>query len=144
MLNILSFDKSLLKSFLNHDLKRTCRKTWLLVVLFLVGGWCIATAEIERFLSNESLPVLCLKDDLILISNTGYQFEKPVSNRLHKASVFAPLLPWKIKSDAVLVNSLFSGETFLAILVIMLFFYYYRAISGDEEGASSFTEPFNS
>lgn len=140
----MSFDKSLLKLFRNHDLKGTCRITWLLMALFLVGGCCITSAEIQKFISTESFPALCLKDNLVLISNAGYRFEKPVSNRLHKASVFAPLLPWKLKSDAVLVNSLFSGETFLAILVIMLFFYYYRANGEDEEDASSFTELLNS
>lgn len=138
------FDKSLLKSFRNHHLKRTCRKTWLLMVLFMAGGCCITSAEIKRFLSTESLPVLCLKDDLVLINNTGYRFEKPVSNRVHKASVFAPLLPWQLKSDTLLVNSIFSGETFLAILIIMLFFYYYHATDEDGDGASSFTEPLNS
>lgn len=144
MLNILSFDKSLLNPFRNRDLKRTSRIIWLLMALFLVGGCCITSAEIQKFISTESFPALCLKDDLVLISNTGYRFEKPVSNRLHKASVFAPLLPWKLKSDAVLVNSSFSGETFLAFLVIILFFYYYRANGEDEESASSFTEPLSS
>lgn len=138
------FDKSLLKSFRNHDLKRTCRKTWLLMALFLMGGCCITSAEIKKFFSTESLPVLCLEDDFVLISNTGYRLQKPVSNRLHKASVFAPLIRWKFKSDALLVNSIFSGETFLAILVIMLFFFYYHATDEDGEDTSSFTEPLNS
>lgn len=128
MLHILSFDKS----FLNLDLKRSYRKTWLLIAIFLVGGCIISTTEIKRYLFSESSPVLCLEDDLILITNTGYRFQKPVSNRLHKASVFAPLFPWKLKSDVALSNSFFSGETFLAILVIILFFYYYH--STGEEG----------
>ena len=139
MLHILSFDKS----FLNNDLKRNCRKIWLLIVLFLVGGCFITTTDIKKCFFVESWPVLCLEDELTLIINTGYRFQKPVFNRLHKASVFSPLGPWKLKTDAALSNSLFSGETFLSNLVIILFFYYYHSSGEDGENASSFSERFN-
>lgn len=108
MLHILSFDNL----FLNDDWKRTCRKIWLLIALFLVGGCFISNTEIKKGLFIVPSPTLCLEDDLTVITNTGNRFQKPISNRLHKASLFSPLYPWKLKSDVALKNSFFSRETF--------------------------------
>jgi len=135
MLQILQFDKSFRN---NNDWKRIYRKIWLLIALFLVGGCFISNTEIKKGLFIDPSPTLCLEDDLTLITNTGYRFQKPSSNRLHKASLFFPLYPWKLKSDAALKNSFFSGETFLPILVIILFFYFYRLTGEDGKNASSF------
>ena len=123
MLHILSLDKL----FIKYDLRINCRKIWLLIIIFLVGGCFISATEIKKYLFVEAVPVLCLEDELALITSTGFRFEKPVSNRLHKASIFSPMDTSKLRTDAVLSNIFFSGETFLSIFVIILFFYYYHA-----------------
>lgn len=139
MLHSLSWDKL----FIKYDLRINCRKIWLLIIIFLVGGCFISATEIQKYLLVEAAPVLCLEDELALITSTGFRFEKPVSNRLHKASVFAPMDPAKLRTDAALSNFFYSGETFLSILVIILFFYYYHATGEDGEKRLQFYEPFN-